>query len=444
MLAIVSSSSLATSRLTYVYDESDYRIQLDIGGDTHTYKYDFADRITSRLLNSSTVESFSHDDDGNMIARTSGRVTTAYSWDSFDKLTSITKSSFSENYRYDYEGIRKSKGSDTRYFSSVASLVDLKTTNSTSFIRGEQLLGMRQGNSYYWYIPDALGTVRLTIDSSGNVSGSHASDEFGQQTAASGSVEKPHTYAGSLGVRNEWGSDSKLLYARQRWYDPSLGRWLSADPIGFAGGLSLYTYVENNPVNLVDPEGLIPPILIGLGIAVGIEIYHELSGYNDELAKRDRVCLDGKRVMSNGGVSDRSGLVAAFAPARGPVIVRAPRAVSNAIPVVGQYGSTTVQTLEGLSQAGGPTTQLITHLSRAPKANQGLSAATGAGACALASKASGAMEFVFNIPNALLNELERVGLATRSTTNFRGTVGSEIRFSPKAVEYILPHMERMP
>ncbi len=156
MLAIVSSSSLATSRLTYVYDESDNRIQLDIGGDTHTYKYDFADRITSRLLNSSTVESFSHDDNGNMIARTSGRVTTAYSWDSFDKLTSITKSSFSENYRYDYEGIRKSKGSDTRYFSSVASLVDLKTTNSTSFIRGEQLLGMRQGNSYYWYIPDAL------------------------------------------------------------------------------------------------------------------------------------------------------------------------------------------------------------------------------------------------------------------------------------------------
>jgi len=45
---------------------------------------------------------------------------------------------------------------------------------------------------------------------------------------------------------------------RQRYYDPQLGRWLSADPIGFAGGLNLYTYVGNNPVTRVDPSGLWP------------------------------------------------------------------------------------------------------------------------------------------------------------------------------------------
>lgn len=241
----------------YVYDESDNRIQLNVGGDIHTYKYDFADRIMSRLLNSSTVETFSHDDDGNMIARTAGGVTTNYKWDSFNKLTSILKSSLLESFRYDHEGIRKSKGSDTRYFSSgAASLADLKTTNPTSFIQGDQICGMRQGSSYYWYIPDGLGTVRLVLDSSGNVTGSYASDEFGQQVSVSGSVEKPHTYTGALGVRNEWGSDSQLLYARQRWYDPQLGRWLSADPIGFAGGLNLYNYVENNPINSSDPSGL--------------------------------------------------------------------------------------------------------------------------------------------------------------------------------------------
>ncbi|MBT9582089.1 hypothetical protein IV102_02000 [bacterium] len=49
---------------------------------------------------------------------------------------------------------------------------------------------------------------------------------------------------------------SGLLYMRQRYYDPQLGRFLSADPIGFEGGLNLFGYVNQNPANYVDPSGL--------------------------------------------------------------------------------------------------------------------------------------------------------------------------------------------
>ena len=249
----------------YVYDESDNRIELQMPGQsqTHSYTFDFADRILTRSVNGSLVESFNHDKDGNMTDRTLAGVTTKYQWDSSNKLTSIQKGAFQEKYLYDSGGVRKSRGSDTRYFSSgSASLSDLRPTNSISFIQGDQIRGMRYGGAFYWYISDALGTVRSVVDTSGVVVGSYASDEFGRETAVSGTVERPHTYTGALGVRNEWGSDSQLLYARQRWYDPQLGRWLSADPIGFAGGLNLYGYVGQNPIMRTDPSGLIGPFIV--------------------------------------------------------------------------------------------------------------------------------------------------------------------------------------
>ncbi|MGE0495511.1 MAG: RHS repeat-associated core domain-containing protein, partial [Vulcanimicrobiota bacterium] len=80
-------------------------------------------------------------------------------------------------------------------------------------------------------------------------------DEFGQQIAYSGSVVSPKTYVGGLGVHDDT-ADTGLLYMRQRHHDARLGRFLSRDPISFAGGLNLYGYVGGNPVNGVDPAGL--------------------------------------------------------------------------------------------------------------------------------------------------------------------------------------------
>jgi RHS repeat-associated protein len=51
-------------------------------------------------------------------------------------------------------------------------------------------------------------------------------------------------------------SETGLHYNYHRYYDPSTGRYLTADPIGSAGGINLYNYVGGNPVNMVDPFGL--------------------------------------------------------------------------------------------------------------------------------------------------------------------------------------------
>jgi RHS repeat-associated protein len=54
----------------------------------------------------------------------------------------------------------------------------------------------------------------------------------------------------------EWDPETGLYYYRARYYDPKVGRFISEDPIGFAGGVNFYGYVWGRPTGLVDPFGL--------------------------------------------------------------------------------------------------------------------------------------------------------------------------------------------
>lgn len=51
-----------------------------------------------------------------------------------------------------------------------------------------------------------------------------------------------------------------MLSASRAGYDPTIGRWLSRDPIAEDGGINLYGYVRNQPIRFVDPLGLIDSI----------------------------------------------------------------------------------------------------------------------------------------------------------------------------------------
>ena len=53
-------------------------------------------------------------------------------------------------------------------------------------------------------------------------------------------------------------AETGLHYNWHRYYDPETGRYLRPDPIGLAGGINLFAYVQNDPVNLIDPLGTDP------------------------------------------------------------------------------------------------------------------------------------------------------------------------------------------
>ena len=72
-----------------------------------------------------------------------------------------------------------------------------------------------------------------------------------------------------------------FYYYGYRFYGPVLGRWLIRDPIGEVGGINLYGFVDDNPVNTHDPDGrifpaplLIPAAVIGIG-AILFHLYHQ-------------------------------------------------------------------------------------------------------------------------------------------------------------------------
>jgi len=105
-----------------------------------------------------------------------------------------------------------------------------------------------------WPLTDHLGSVRDLADSTGAVVNHRTYDSFGRLVAESNAaVDHLFGYAG-----RELDEETGLAYHRARYYDPAVGRFVSADPAGFhAGDANLYRYVGNNPLSFVDPSGLV-------------------------------------------------------------------------------------------------------------------------------------------------------------------------------------------
>ena len=109
-----------------------------------------------------------------------------------------------------------------------------------------------RGGTSYRLVTDHLGSVRLVVNAAnGAIAQRMDYDEFGQVTLDTNPGFQPFGFAGGL-----YDSDTKLVRFGARDYDAETGRWLNQDPIGERGGLNLYAYVDNDPVNYVDPLGL--------------------------------------------------------------------------------------------------------------------------------------------------------------------------------------------
>lgn len=224
--------------------------------DRWTYTYDGQGRLATRASNvNSTSQTFTYDHRGLLLRIEStgdDDFTAVYGYDSEGRLTGehITESgTVTRSETTHHDGINRlaefdSAGQIARYY--------------TSGPNPNELLAVDQNGETAWAFHDQLGSViswgsydgtewtlqHQQFDSFGNLIGESI------DIAALGDL--PAIWAG-----HQLDRATGLTHAQARWYDPSIGRFISQDPMGFAAGdANLYRYVSNNPVNAVDPLGL--------------------------------------------------------------------------------------------------------------------------------------------------------------------------------------------
>ncbi|MGH7966569.1 MAG: polymorphic toxin type 28 domain-containing protein, partial [Candidatus Binatia bacterium] len=132
---------------------------------------------------------------------------------------------------------------------------------SASLLTGlnvDEAFSRTESGTTRFFLPDALGSTVALTDSTGMVQTEYTYEPFGRTTVTGAASSNSQQFTG-----RENDGLTGLYYYRARYYHPVLQRFISEDPIGFAGGdVNLYAYTFNSPTNLRDPNGLIVDTLV--------------------------------------------------------------------------------------------------------------------------------------------------------------------------------------
>ena len=217
---------------------------------TTNYTYTQGNRIQT-----AGSTSFVFNDDGNTATKTSY----GFSYDIEDNLTSVTGNA-TINYEYDAFGNRRKavrNGTETRYVLDINGdmanvLAETNASNATQnyYLHGLGLVArIKPDGTLHYYHPDFRGSVIAMTDANQTISHKYQYDEFGNLTNSQEADPNPFRYVGTLGIMHE---TNDLTFMRARYYDPTIGRFMSEDPIW---ATNLYPYANNNGIMNVDASG---------------------------------------------------------------------------------------------------------------------------------------------------------------------------------------------
>lgn len=255
--AVPNGSSYNYLTQNYAYDTNSHRLTFD---GTEYSAYDLAGNLTKTS------------------ATASGPAILSLSYNSANRLHSVTKSSGSVQYVYNASGERvqrtPSAGGETYFvYGDSGSLLGEYNASGSPIKQMIWLAGMPVGlvtgtsttAKLYYVQSDDLGTPRTVIDPVRNLSvwkNPLENEAFGKvQPITDPDADGTHFEFNLRFPGQIHDGFTGLVYNYFRDYDPKTGRYVQSDPIGLAGGISTYSYVEANPLVAVDPFGLLkgPP-----------------------------------------------------------------------------------------------------------------------------------------------------------------------------------------
>ena len=293
-----TSTGTTLGRYQYTYDSSgNVSTRTDNDGSVTTFGYDNSDQLTSEVRSTTSggsnpyTISYTYDHNGNRKTKVLGGVTDNYTYDAHDKLLSTS----SKTYGYDLNGnctsVKVGTATPTTLTYDIENRVTgitypSSTTNSFVYNGNDLRVGKTDssGTSTYktdgsspaspvlsdgaatytpglsehrgiiskFYHSDALGSTRGITGSTQAATDSTLYDGFGMTVSRAGTTPTPFGFVGASQYQTD--GDSGLQLLGHRYYDPSIGRFLSSDPAH--AGTNWYKYASNNPLRKSDPLGL--------------------------------------------------------------------------------------------------------------------------------------------------------------------------------------------